>query len=107
LTFSLDLRDGRPLGDCTTWKTNDPLLIAERAIAAGIRRIIVLDLARVGTNDGTGTDALARVLIHRFADVGIYIGGGVRDKDDLNRLEALGVAGVLVSSALHDAVPLI
>ena len=102
VVFSLDLRDGQPLGDCVTWKTKDPLLITERAIAAGIRRMIVLDLARVGKNDGPGTDALARALIDRFADLGVYIGGGVRDMDDLKRLESLGVAGVLVSSALHN-----
>jgi phosphoribosylformimino-5-aminoimidazole carboxamide ribotide isomerase len=64
--------------------------------------MIVLDLARVGKNDGPGTDALARALIDRFADLGVYIGGGVRDMDDLKRLESLGVAGVLVSSALHN-----
>jgi phosphoribosylformimino-5-aminoimidazole carboxamide ribotide isomerase len=101
--FSLDLRDGQPLADCTAWGTTDPLLIAERAIAAGIRRMIVLDLARVGRTDGPGTEDLVHALIHRFTGIDVFVGGGVRDRDDLERLESIGVAGVLVASALHDS----
>jgi phosphoribosylformimino-5-aminoimidazole carboxamide ribotide isomerase len=95
------LRDGHPLG---AWNTTDPLVIAERAIAASIQRLIVLDLARVGMPDGTGTEDLARTLIHRFADLQLFVGGGVRSMDDVKRLEALGVRGVLVASALHDGL---
>ena len=101
LVFSLDLRHGIPLGD---WKTTDPLAIAECAIAAGIQRLIVLDLARVGMGGGTGTEDLAGQLIHRFADVHVFVGGGVRSMDDVKRLESLGVRGVLVASSLHDGL---
>jgi phosphoribosylformimino-5-aminoimidazole carboxamide ribotide isomerase len=99
LIFSLDLRNGIPLGD---WNTSNPIVIAERAIAAGIDRIILLDLARVGTHSGIGTVELARNLIRRFASVQILVGGGVRSMEDVKRLESIGVRGVLVASALHD-----
>lgn len=97
--FSLDLRDGRPIG---IWGTTNPMAIAERAIAAGMRRLIVLDLARVGGSDGIGTEPLVRALVQRHPDVPIFAGGGIRTSDDLRRLEDLGVAGALIASALHD-----
>jgi phosphoribosylformimino-5-aminoimidazole carboxamide ribotide isomerase len=34
-------------------------------------------------------------------NVNVYVGGGVRDIDDLIWLENLGVSGVLVATALH------
>jgi phosphoribosylformimino-5-aminoimidazole carboxamide ribotide isomerase len=38
----------------------------------------------------------------QFAGVEVFTGGGVRGLDDLRALEEVGVAGVLVASALHD-----
>ncbi|MBC8130797.1 MAG: nickel transporter, partial [Rhizobiaceae bacterium] len=32
----------------------------------------------------------------------VFAAGGVRDEDDLMRLEKAGIAGALVASALHD-----
>jgi phosphoribosylformimino-5-aminoimidazole carboxamide ribotide isomerase len=101
LAFSLDLFDGRVLGN---WNSIEPQDIVERVVDAGIRRIIVLDLARVGLGSGIGTEDLLESLIHRFANVEFVAGGGVRNRDDLNRLESLGVAGVLMASALHDGL---
>jgi HisA/HisF family protein len=96
--FSLDLRAGVPMG---TWDA-DTLTIADRVIADGGRQLIVLDLARVGKGEGPGTGALCAELIRRHPQVEVYAGGGVRDWDDVRRLEAAGVAGVLLASALHD-----
>ena len=38
VVFSLDLRDGQPLGDTSSWKGADPLGITHQAIAAGCAR---------------------------------------------------------------------
>ncbi|WP_158633527.1 HisA/HisF-related TIM barrel protein, partial [Tautonia sociabilis] len=57
--FGLDLREGRPLVDPTdSWGTDDPLELARRAVGLGIRKLVVLDLARIGTGLGTGTESL-------------------------------------------------
>jgi phosphoribosylformimino-5-aminoimidazole carboxamide ribotide isomerase len=96
--FSLDLRDGRPMA---TWNA-DALAIAERVIADGGRHMIVLDMTRVGTGDGPGTEALCAELIQRHPEVAVIAGGGIRGEDDVRRLEAVRVAGVLLASALHD-----
>jgi phosphoribosylformimino-5-aminoimidazole carboxamide ribotide isomerase len=101
--FSLDMKAGRPLGRTELWHSDDPWTIAVRAITAlGVRRLIVLDLAKVGMSAGVGTQDLCKRLRQANPDVQISAGGGVRDIDDVRRLEENGVDYVLVASALHD-----
>jgi phosphoribosylformimino-5-aminoimidazole carboxamide ribotide isomerase len=100
--FSLDLKAGQPLGRAEFWQTTDPWLIADCAIAAGVRRLIVLDLAHVGVGGGIGTEDLCRRLKKAHPNVQLTTGGGVRDIGDVRRLEEIGVDFVLVASALHD-----
>ena len=100
--FSLDLRDGVPIGTRAAWKHGDANSVAGQAVAAGARRIILLDLARVGVGRGVGTEDLCRGLAQSHPDVEIIAGGGVRDADDLRRLHEWGVGGVLLASILHD-----
>jgi phosphoribosylformimino-5-aminoimidazole carboxamide ribotide isomerase len=95
--FSLDLRDGRPLRGGT-----DALAIADRIVADGCRQLIVLDLAHVGSGGGPGTETICTELLRRHPGLAIYAGGGIRGRDNVERLKAIGVAGVLVASALHD-----
>jgi phosphoribosylformimino-5-aminoimidazole carboxamide ribotide isomerase len=102
IVFSLDLKAGEPLGDTTAWRHADTWSITEQAIAVGVSKVIVLDLARVGTCRGTGTEELCSRLITAFPHVEVIAGGGVRDVADLQRLKQFGVQGVLVASALHD-----
>ena len=92
VVFSLDLRDGVPLR-VWDWRT---------AFAFGITRLIVLDLARVGGGAGTGTDDLCRQIASAYPHVEVIVGGGVAGPDELLRLDACGVCGALVASALHD-----
>jgi phosphoribosylformimino-5-aminoimidazole carboxamide ribotide isomerase len=101
--FSLDLMAGQPLGRLDLWGSADPWTIAERAIAShGIRRLIVLDLASVGVGAGIGTEELCVRVRQAFPTVQLTAGGGVRNRDDVVRLLALGIDRVLVASALHD-----
>jgi phosphoribosylformimino-5-aminoimidazole carboxamide ribotide isomerase len=102
VVFSLDLKGGVPLGDVSGWGSADAPVIAARGVAAGVRRVIVLDLARVGEAAGTGTEDLCRRLAESHPEAEVFAGGGVRDLADLRRLRQCGVAGVLVASALHD-----
>jgi phosphoribosylformimino-5-aminoimidazole carboxamide ribotide isomerase len=102
LLFSLDLRAGQPLCDLAAWRASDAEAVAGRAVACGVRRLIILDLACVGVAGGTGTEELCRRLAAAFPHVELVAGGGVRDVQDMKRLRRCGVAGVLVASALHD-----
>jgi phosphoribosylformimino-5-aminoimidazole carboxamide ribotide isomerase len=99
--FSLDLHSGQPVRASGSWK-NETWAILEQAIDAGVRAVLLLDLARVGVRSGTGTEALCARLVHTFPDVEVLAGGGIRDVCDLRRLEILGVKAALMATALHD-----
>jgi phosphoribosylformimino-5-aminoimidazole carboxamide ribotide isomerase len=103
VVVSVDLRDGRTMSP-------DPRLAdlpAPDAVArlhrAGLREVIVLDLARVGS--GAGPDIRLIAELHAaFPDLELLAGGGVRDAEDLRALADAGAAGALVATALHRGV---
>ncbi len=104
LVFSLDLRGGRLLGNWTSWNARDdrdwPTVVA-RALQAGIKRLILLDLEKVGEGEGTGTEEMCRIIASTYPALEVICGGGVRGVEDLHRLAECGAAAVLVASALH------
>jgi phosphoribosylformimino-5-aminoimidazole carboxamide ribotide isomerase len=102
LVFSLDLKAGRPLTKAEAWQGLSPEQIATIALRAGVRRMIVLDLARVGMGDGVGTEPLCRTLRCLAPELEIIAGGGVRSMADLDSLARAGCDAALVASALHD-----
>jgi phosphoribosylformimino-5-aminoimidazole carboxamide ribotide isomerase len=105
VVFSLDLRGGIPLRKALprgVWAATDPWGIATEAIARGVNRLLVLDLARVGMGQGTGTEQLCARLAATSPGVELAAGGGVRGPDDLRRLQQAGVTVVLLASALYD-----
>ncbi len=94
--LSLDYRGGRFLGppglecDARRWP----------------RRVLAMELAGVGMRRGPPLELLAalrsRACEAGRKDIELHAGGGVRDAADLRRLDAEGVAGALVATALHD-----
>lgn len=64
-------------------------------------RLIGMTLARVGGDVGPDMERLA-ALRARAPNARLYAAGGLRGPSDLASLSAVGVAGVLVASALHD-----
>lgn len=89
--LSLDYRNGQFLGP--------PML--EQDAGAWPARVILMDLGRVGSDSGPDFTRLAE-LRRRLPDHEIYAAGGVRDTEDLRRLEALRINGVLIATALHE-----
>lgn len=102
VVFSLDLRDGVPLGSREAWENADASAIARRVCRIGVRTMILLDLARVGLGTGLGTEPLCRQLRHERPDLELVLGGGVSGPADLSVLASCGASAVLVASALHD-----
>ncbi len=109
VVFSLDLRDGRPIVDTrAAWGTDRPPEIAARVVELGIRRIIHLDLARVGTGSSPDTSGMGKSF-DWLADLALandglewLVGGGIVGLDDLAKLARIGAWGALIGSALHD-----
>lgn len=100
--FSLDMQSGRPMTQIESCRSVSPLEIVKRVWTAGVRRLIVLDLADVGVAGGTRTLELCRTIRATHPEVELIAGGGVRARDDLRILADAGCNAVLVASALHD-----
>jgi phosphoribosylformimino-5-aminoimidazole carboxamide ribotide isomerase len=100
--FSLDLKRGVPLAASPAWQGLSPGQIATVALRAGVRRMILLDLAAVGMDQGPSTVPLCRALRCLDPRLQIISGGGVRGQGDLAALAQSGCDAALVASALHD-----
>ncbi|EGV33363.1 histidine biosynthesis protein [Thiorhodococcus drewsii AZ1] len=88
--LSLDYRGEQPLGPAGL--AANPALWPDD--------VILMTLARVGSAQGPDLDRLAA--LRRLAPSHrIHAAGGVRSPADLERLDALGIAGALVATALH------
>ena len=99
--FSLDLRDGTPLGHLVPAVGSSVPATAARAVASGAGSVLVIDVAHVGM--ATGPDVmLLRSIRHAIPDVPFLAGGGVRGAADLALLAACGCDGALVATAIHD-----
>jgi phosphoribosylformimino-5-aminoimidazole carboxamide ribotide isomerase len=101
--LSVDLREGRLLSpDQQLAGLAAPDALA-RLRHPGLREVIVLDLARVGSGEGPDVGLVAE-LHDAFPDLELLAGGGVRDAGDLRALDAAGASGALVATALHRGV---
>jgi phosphoribosylformimino-5-aminoimidazole carboxamide ribotide isomerase len=103
VVLSVDLRDGRALSRDPRLAGLPALDAVARLARAGLREVIVLDLARVGS--GMGPDVRLIAELHAaFPGLELLAGGGVRDAGDLRALADAGAAGALVATALHRGV---
>lgn len=101
VVFSLDLRGRQPVARAESSHRMAPLALVEEAARAGVRAVILLDLARVGT--GTGVDrALGAAIRRTHPGLELLVGGGIGSARDLADAAAAGYDGALVASALHD-----
>jgi len=99
IIVSLDLMGDKILSGFELGKLAEPITFLRELEALRVSQIIVLDLARVGSGEGVNMAFLREVLSKIRAEV--FVGGGVRDVQDLVDLKELGVFGVLVATTLH------
>lgn len=100
--FSLDLQSGRPVRRLSDVVSDDPIDIGCAVIEAGIREMIVLDLAAVGVASGPVTLDICRALKEFAPKLKLITGGGIRSTADLSVLRSHGIDGAMVASSLHD-----
>lgn len=98
VVVSVDLKDDKVLTKPQFDGHTDPICLLKELRAMGVGQVIVLDLTRVGSGEGVNM-----VLLKEAIDLGleVYVGGGVRDIQDLIELKTSGVTGALVATALH------
>ena len=102
LIFSIDLRHGELLVRDPAWQGNSPLNLAECVIEQGIRQLIVLDLAAVGTGLGIPTLQLCQDIRRISPEIRVISGGGADSAACVADAAQAGLDGLLIASALHD-----
>ncbi|MCE9544922.1 MAG: hisA/hisF family protein [Planctomycetia bacterium] len=100
--FSLDLLHGEPRTAAPEWQGRGAEGFVAEAVAAGVRRVIVLDVTAVGVDQGCPTLDLCRRLRAAYPEIELTTGGGVRGPDDLRTIATAGCNAALVATALHD-----
>jgi phosphoribosylformimino-5-aminoimidazole carboxamide ribotide isomerase len=104
VVFSLDLRRGRPMlhpaNRAAGGVEPGPANLAGRAVAAGVKTLLVLDVGRVGTGGGVDLELL-EALRRGFPSVRLLAAGGVGGRHDLDLIRDAGCDGVLVATAIH------
>jgi HisA/HisF family protein len=99
--LSIDLRDGQLISPRPELAGREAVAAAALASNLGVRELLVIDLARVGSGSGPPLQAVEQ-LAETLPQVAIYAGGGVRGDQDLRALESAGATGALVATALHE-----
>lgn len=100
---AIDLKDGRCVRlrqgnmDDETIFSDDALAMAERWIAAGSRRIHIVDLNGAVQGFPVNADIIGRVA-ETFPDVEIQIGGGIRDFTTIQTYLDVGVDYVIIGT---------
>jgi phosphoribosylformimino-5-aminoimidazole carboxamide ribotide isomerase len=100
IIVSLDVKGAKILSkgsEITYYKVE---ILARIIEEMGINEIIIIDLDRVGNQNGINFHLIKRVI--DAVKIPIIVGGGIRNIEDLIMLKKIGVSGALVSTALHN-----
>jgi phosphoribosylformimino-5-aminoimidazole carboxamide ribotide isomerase len=79
---------------------DDPFEIVKILNRFDLQDIIILDLDRVGTTSGVDSQFLSKIA--SMSEHNVLLGGGVRNIEDIETLEKIGLEGALVATALHN-----
>ncbi len=96
---SIDLKEGKLLSISDAIRSMKPLALSIELDKIGVTTVIVLDLARVGAESGVD-ESLMKAILER-TQLEVFVGGGIRNIEDLVDLKRIGVSGALVATALH------
>lgn len=97
---ALDVRGDRPFAGGWTEAVAEPLeIVLDSLAAAGVRALVVTDIARDGALEGPNLDLYRRMAGFPFA---VTAAGGVTRAHDLLSLAELGLAGAVIGRALYE-----
>ncbi|HID47908.1 MAG TPA: HisA/HisF family protein [Methanothermococcus okinawensis] len=93
IVVSLDFKDNR-LSSPMNYTLEEVLERLDRSTP-----VIVLDISSVGSQGGINWDLLKEVM--EKVENPLYVGGGVKDEEDLERCYYMGIQGILIGTAIH------
>lgn len=99
VTLSLDIKNGKVLSRAKELASIDPHDAVDKLVSAGIKRMFIIVLDAVGSFSGVNTGSYSFL---QEDDLAVYLGGGVRDINDITRLRKGGYSGCLIASCLYN-----
>lgn len=100
---AIDIKDGKcvrlkqgRMADETIY-SDEPLIMAERWVNAGARRLHIVDLDGAVTGKPVNSSVIHDIA-ERFPDVPIQVGGGIRDEDTIQTYLDAGVRYVILGT---------
>jgi len=102
ITLGADARDGRIA--IRGWVKNTDLDIMDHIdyfYSRGLKYVKTTDIEREGVMKGPSFDLYDQI-INRFPDICVLARGGVRNIEDIERLNDMGVFAVIIGKALYD-----
>jgi phosphoribosylformimino-5-aminoimidazole carboxamide ribotide isomerase len=85
------------------WQQATPLTVLEagqRLRSQGVEWCVLTDVKRDGVN--SGVDVVSAVTLQQETGLRVAASGGVSSLDDVHRVQAAGLAGVIIGRALYD-----
>jgi len=98
--LSIDMYKGKIISKLEDLKNEDPIRIINKISNLGIENIILLDLFRVGQKVG-GIPTLFSEILSIFKG-NVFVGGGIKNQEDILYYREKKFSGVLVATALYD-----
>lgn len=102
VVVSIDILENKILSLSVFIKSYKPIEFAKFLEGAGVTKAIILDLKRVGSEEGPNL-TLVKEVIGR-TNLEVYVGGGIRNIMDLEELRRVGVSKALIATALHKGI---
>ncbi|MHA1931911.1 MAG: HisA/HisF-related TIM barrel protein [Promethearchaeota archaeon] len=100
LILSIDMYKQKVLSNAKRVEDKNPIKIANIMEEIGVNELILLDLFRVGQKIG-GIPQQYLKIQDSFGG-NIFVGGGIKDYNDLIKYKKCNFAGVLIATALYD-----
>jgi phosphoribosylformimino-5-aminoimidazole carboxamide ribotide isomerase len=94
---SIDIKEGHVL---SRFLPPEPFAALDHLTQLGAKRFIFLDMTSVGTLGFGSLEPLLEYANSKYPEIEMIVGGGIK-KEDLEKLEKMGVDGALVGTALH------
>jgi len=100
IIISIDMYKGQILTRAKDIKNHNLLDIVNKIESMGIKSIILLDLYRVGQKIG-GIPAHYLEILNNFSG-DIFVGGGIKNIEDILNYKNHNFSGILIATALYD-----
>ena len=100
IILSLDLYKSSPITKISELKRRTIFESINLFQNLGVRNLIILDLYRVGSKTGGIPDMYKK--IQSIFEGNVYVGGGIKNNDDIINYENEGFSGVLIGTSIYE-----